>query len=222
VKDAREKASPPVTTFVSQAVAGQEGTLYYVTTLENTMGGFDTIPSIQSLLGDEGYAKFLTTNAEVVERADTAINHFLPELSNPPQEVISAAPDYWMPKPGVGAKAKPKTEAMVNAADKADKNKSSERNSARCTRRPGLKQGIVRRGVLESTLHFRSRSQFRNDVPEFFSFSSSRAVQSQLPQAQSSEPFSSRHLRRSCASCTLASSKYSSQYGRSSCSAVGQ
>jgi quinol monooxygenase YgiN len=126
VKEAREKTSPSVTTFVSQAVAGQEGTRYYVTTLENTMGGFDSIPSMQSLLGDEGYAKFLKTNAEVVERADTAINHFLPELSNPPQEVISAAPDYWTPKPVVAAKAKPKTQAMVNAADKAktdDKNK---------------------------------------------------------------------------------------------------
>src|SRR5205807_6844154 len=32
LKAAREKASPPVTTLVSQAVAGQEGTVYYITT----------------------------------------------------------------------------------------------------------------------------------------------------------------------------------------------
>lgn len=126
IKDAREKASPPVTTFVSQAVAGQEGTVYYVTTLENTMGGFDSTPSMQTILGDEGYTRFLKTNAEVVERADTAINRFLPDLSNPPEEVISAAPDYWTPKPMAAAKAKPKTEAMANAPDKSktdDKNK---------------------------------------------------------------------------------------------------
>lgn len=118
VKEAREKASPPVTTFVSQGVAGQEGTVYYITTLENTMGGFDTIPSLKTVLGDEGYANLVKTSAEVVDRIDNAINHFLPELSNPPQEVVSAAPDYWMPKPVVAAKAKPKTDAMVNAADK--------------------------------------------------------------------------------------------------------
>jgi len=126
VKEAREKASPPLTTLVSQAVAGQDGTVYYVTTLENTMGGFDTIPSIQTVLGDEGYAKFLKANAEVVERADTAINHFLPELSNPAQDVVAEAPDYWTPKPMVAAKAKPKTEGMTDAAEKSkadDKNK---------------------------------------------------------------------------------------------------
>ncbi len=54
-------------------------------------------------------------------------------------------------------------------------------------------------------------SSSRNGSPEFFSFSSSRAVQSQSPQAQGSEPFWSRHLRRSWASCTLTKSKYSSQ-----------
>src|SRR5260370_386030 len=51
----------------------------------------------------------------------------------------------------------------------------------------------------------------RNGLPVFFNFSCSRAVQSQSPQAQGSEPFSSRHLRRSCASCTFTNSKCSSQ-----------
>src|SRR5437016_13632468 len=55
------------------------------------------------------------------------------------------------------------------------------------------------------------RKSGRNGSLVFFSFSSSRDVQSQSPQAQGSEPFSSRHLRRSCASCTLTRSKYSSQ-----------
>src|SRR6266403_2697731 len=54
-------------------------------------------------------------------------------------------------------------------------------------------------------------SSSRNGLPVFFSFSSSRAVQSQSPQAHGSEPFSSRHLHRSWASCTFTSSKYSSQ-----------
>ena len=51
----------------------------------------------------------------------------------------------------------------------------------------------------------------KNGLPVLFNFSSRRAVQSQSPQAQGSEPFSSRHLRRSWASCTLTNAKYSSQ-----------
>jgi hypothetical protein len=126
MKAAREKTSPPVTTLVSQSVAGQDGTLYYVTTLENSMAGFDSIPPTQKVLGEEGYAKFIKVSAEAVQRADTAINRFLPDLSNPPEQVVAVAPDYWNPKPMVAAKAKPKNGEMMNAAEKGkadDKNK---------------------------------------------------------------------------------------------------
>jgi len=53
----------------------------------------------------------------------------------------------------------------------------------------------------------------RNGLPAFFSFSASRAVQLQSSQAQGSEPFSSRHLWRSWASCTFRGSNYCFQYG---------
>src|SRR5271163_3588632 len=55
------------------------------------------------------------------------------------------------------------------------------------------------------------RSDSRNPAPDSFSRFSRRAVQSQSPQAQGSAPFSSRHLCRSCASCTRVRSKYFSQ-----------
>ena len=58
MKAAREKASPPQTVLVSQAVAGQEGTVFYVSSLQNSLAGFDAIPTTQQLLGDEGYQKF--------------------------------------------------------------------------------------------------------------------------------------------------------------------
>jgi antibiotic biosynthesis monooxygenase (ABM) superfamily enzyme len=115
VKAAREKASPPITTLVSQAVAGQEGTVYYVTTVQNSMAGFDTIPSMQKILGDEGYAKFLKVNADAVANTETVINHFLPELSNAPEAVVAVAPDYWRPKAVVATKASTK-KGVVNAA----------------------------------------------------------------------------------------------------------
>jgi hypothetical protein len=121
VKAARDKASPPLTVLVSQAVAGQEGTVYYVTTPASSLAGFDAIPPIQETLGEEGYAKFLKANAEAVSGTETVINHFLPDLSNAPEQVAAAAPDFWRPKSVVAANAKTATKApMVNAA-KTDK-----------------------------------------------------------------------------------------------------
>jgi hypothetical protein len=116
IKAAREKNSPDVTTLVSQGVAGQEGTVYYVTTIEKSLAGFDSIAPLQKVLGDEGFAKYLKTGSEIVEDSEVVINHFLPELSNPPADVVAAAPDYWTPKTAVVAKAAPK-KSVVNAAD---------------------------------------------------------------------------------------------------------
>jgi hypothetical protein len=115
LKVAREKASPPITTLISQAVAGQEGIVYYVTTPQTSLAGFETMPSMQKLLGDDGYAKYLKVNIDAVANTETVINHFLPELSNPPEAVVAAAPDYWRPK-AVVAKTSTKRSAVVNAA----------------------------------------------------------------------------------------------------------
>jgi len=118
IKAAREKASPPLTVLVSQAVAGQEGTVYYVTTLESSLAGFDAIPPMQQTLGDDGYAKFLKVSAEAVSGTETVINRFLPDLSNAPEQIAAAAPDFWRPKSMVAANAKTATKtAVVNAAE---------------------------------------------------------------------------------------------------------
>jgi hypothetical protein len=116
IKAAREKNSPDVTTLVSQSVAGQEGTVYYVTTFEKSMAGFDSIPPLQKVLGEEGFAHYLKVGSEIVENTETVINHFLPELSNPPADVVAAAPDYWNGKPVVARSAAPK-KSVVNAAE---------------------------------------------------------------------------------------------------------
>ena len=117
LKAAREKANPPQLMLVSQAVAGQEGTAFYVSTLQTSMAGFDSIPTIQQTLGEEGYARYLKEVADVVADSETVINRLLPELSNPPEEVVAAAPDYWRPKAMMASKPKNK-EAVVNAAGK--------------------------------------------------------------------------------------------------------
>jgi len=118
LKAAREKASPPLTVLVSQAVAGQEGTVFYVTTLQSSLAGFDTIPPIQQTLGEEGYGKFLKSNSKAAAGTETVINRFLPELSNAPEQVASIAPDFWRPKSMVAANAKTASKGpKVNAAD---------------------------------------------------------------------------------------------------------
>jgi hypothetical protein len=114
VKAAREKASPAVTTLVSQGVAGQDGGTYYFTVLRSSMAGFDTVPTIQKMLGEEGFAKFLKANAEQMEGSEMVINRFLPELSNAPENVVAAAPDYWRPKAVMATKAS--TKGVVKAA----------------------------------------------------------------------------------------------------------
>jgi quinol monooxygenase YgiN len=106
VKAARDKSSPTQTVFVSQAVAGQEGTVFYITTLQNSLAGFDGLPSMQQMLGDEGYQKFLKTNAEAISGTETVINRFLPELSNAPEQIVAVAPDYWQPKAAAAINAK--------------------------------------------------------------------------------------------------------------------
>jgi len=120
LKAAREKSESSAPVLVSQAVAGQEGTVFYVTTLQNSMAGFDAIPPIQKVLGDEGYEKFLKASADTVITAETMINRFLPDLSNAPQEIAAVAPDYWTPKAAgaVNAKAKPPKAPAVNAGGK--------------------------------------------------------------------------------------------------------
>jgi len=118
IKTAREKSSPDVTILVSQAVAGQEGGVFYVTQLAKSMATFDSSPSLQKVLGDEGYAHYLKAASEIVANTESVINHFLPELSNPPANVVAAAPDYWAPK-AIVAKAAPAKKSVVNAAETA-------------------------------------------------------------------------------------------------------
>jgi hypothetical protein len=123
VKAAREKNSPDVTTLVSQGEAGQEGTMFYVTTLEKSMAGFDSIAPLRKTMGDEAYERYLKTASEIVVNTETVINHFLPEISNPAPDVIAAAPDYWTPKEIVAKGSQKKPVVNASQRSKMDANK---------------------------------------------------------------------------------------------------
>lgn len=120
LKAAREKSNPPQLMLVSQAVAGQEGTVYYVTNLQPSLAGFDGMATVPELLGAEGYEKFLKASSESVINTEAVINRMVPELSNPAKEVVAAAPDFWAPKPAA-AHAKSATKAGVVPAKETTK-----------------------------------------------------------------------------------------------------
>src|SRR4029077_16308542 len=58
LKAAGEANPKPHPVFVSQAVEGSRGTVFYVSGLRSSLAGFDNNVSNQDLLGDEGYKKF--------------------------------------------------------------------------------------------------------------------------------------------------------------------
>lgn len=97
-KVAGEKMANTQPVFVSQAVEGNKGIVYYITTFRTSLGGFDNNPSTKDIMGEEGYKKFLQVNAEAVEEPVFTMYRFNAELSNPPDEIAAAAPDFWHPK----------------------------------------------------------------------------------------------------------------------------
>jgi len=99
IKAAQEKAEAKVTALVSQAVFGQNGAVYYISTPRKSLGEMDSAVLLPQLLGAEGYEKFNKAVSESVLTVEFTISRFAPEFSNPPQEVAAAAPDFWNPKP---------------------------------------------------------------------------------------------------------------------------
>lgn len=111
IKAANEKSPNTQPVFVSQVIEGSKGTTYYISTFRSSMAGFDKNPTLRETLGEEGYKKFLQVSADCIESSESALYRFSPELSNPPEEFIAAAPDFWQTKAGVtsaAARTKPR------------------------------------------------------------------------------------------------------------------
>ena len=122
-KEAGEKAANAQPLLVSQAVEGSKGTTFYITSLRSSLGGFDKNPTLREILGEEGFKKFLHVSADSVEGSESALNRFSPELSNPAEEIVKVAADFWRPKAVMAAALKPKaatakTPEMKPAAEK--------------------------------------------------------------------------------------------------------
>src|SRR5262249_507864 len=118
MKTAGEQIESTQPALVSQAVEGTKGTTFYITALRTGLDGFDKNPTIREILGEDGYKKFLQVSAASVEGVDPMILRFSPELSNPPEDIMAAAPDFWQPKTVVAAKVKPKSAGEKATAEK--------------------------------------------------------------------------------------------------------
>jgi hypothetical protein len=105
VKAANEKAAAKVTVLVSQAVAGQAGGVFYVTTLRKSLAEIDRATPLPQLLGEDGFRKFQEAVSESVQATETTISRYRPEWSNPAEPIVAVAPDFWRPKPVVASKS---------------------------------------------------------------------------------------------------------------------
>lgn len=122
-KEAGDKNPNTQPVFISQVVEGSKGATFYVSTLRTSMGGFDHNPTLREILGDEGFRKFQQMSADTVEMAESTLYRFVPDISNPPEEVAKVAADFWHPKPMMASTAKPKAATMEPAASKEPVNK---------------------------------------------------------------------------------------------------
>jgi hypothetical protein len=111
IKGVAEKGDSRHATMVSESYAGQNGLTFYLSNLEPTLGAWDAkMPSLKESLSAEDYDKYQKTLAEAVIGTETMIGHMMPELSNPPEEIVNVTRDFWIPKaePAMAARAKKK------------------------------------------------------------------------------------------------------------------
>ena len=96
-KAALEKGSK-WTYFVAEVIAGAPGNIYYVSTFQPSLAAFDSAPKLSELMGKEAFATWTKAADEDQITSETMLMRVVPELSNPPEEIVKVAPDFWQPK----------------------------------------------------------------------------------------------------------------------------
>jgi hypothetical protein len=121
VKEAGERNPDTQPVLVSQVIEGSKGATFYVTTFRTSLGGFDHNPTLQEILGEEGYKKYQHITADAVETAESTLYRFAPDISNPPDAIVNVASDFWRPKSAGSISAstiKPKSTTVQPTAAK--------------------------------------------------------------------------------------------------------
>jgi len=97
-KAANERMNPGIPFWVSQSAAGDHPGTFRVVTLMKTLDEMDKMKTTQAIRGDS-YPSYLRVVADAVESTDIVISRIVPELSNPPDDVVSVDTSFWHPKP---------------------------------------------------------------------------------------------------------------------------
>jgi hypothetical protein len=104
VRDARARSGAQQIWFVSQSLVGEPLTSFHITRPLGSLGDIDGAPTLAQVLGPNGYKQYQKGLAENTLSTEITIGKYLPELSNPPDEVAAADPAFWNPKPMPAAK----------------------------------------------------------------------------------------------------------------------
>jgi quinol monooxygenase YgiN len=113
-----QKSNQPGMRWVSQVTSGGNPSTYVLTRLLTHLDELDHATPMQEMLGEEGYQRFQKMNAEAVAGVEYVIFRVVPELSNPPAEIVATAPDFWNPKPKAAATPKSKAAETSKPAAK--------------------------------------------------------------------------------------------------------
>jgi len=106
LKEAAEKNDKHPLMLVSQSAIGSSSIVFYYATFLTGLAGVDTMPRNKDILGDR-YQDLVKSSAENIVNIESNIARWAPELSNPPDEIASADPKFWTPKPAMApAKSK--------------------------------------------------------------------------------------------------------------------
>ena len=87
----------------SESAAGTGVGVFRITTLAKSLGDLDGMKPLDQVRG-ASYAAFEKATADAVARIEISIGRFLPELSNPTDEIVAIDPAFWRPKPAAPAK----------------------------------------------------------------------------------------------------------------------
>lgn len=102
-KEAAERSDPSRIALVNQSAAGGDNEVFRTAFLLKSLDQMDSLKNIGQIRG-ESVASYRTTQQESVLKQETIIGRYLPELSNPRDEIVNVDPSFWRPKPAVAAK----------------------------------------------------------------------------------------------------------------------
>jgi hypothetical protein len=109
LNSAFEKSGSQQRRVVYSVTSGAPGGTYLILSAMDSLKAMDPNPSAVSMedaFGPENLARYRKMQADIVTSTESTLFRVNPKMSYPPQEYITADPDFWAPKPKPAA-AKP-------------------------------------------------------------------------------------------------------------------